>query len=175
MVVSDAQLGRFQYGQDDGTIQYVQVSITILANNNKSKADASFSRFELALGLHDAEVALLRSLPFVVPGESSLPLQFNVVSTGRPLDPAGMRDMRSLIRRLGDEGHTVIAEGSPFVAYHADQAGSLTTTVPWTRQGESWTTTIGDVTYGLVVANGTVSERRIDLEQSGVIGTVPVF
>ncbi|KAK1613722.1 hypothetical protein QYE76_019239 [Lolium multiflorum] len=81
--VSDAQLGQLQGGQ------YLQVSITILANNLKSKADATFSSFELAMGFHGAEVALLRSEPFVVPRQSSLPLHFNVVA----LDPAGMRDM----------------------------------------------------------------------------------
>ncbi|KAM0832140.1 hypothetical protein ACQ4PT_065080 [Festuca glaucescens] len=83
LAVSDAQLGQFQGGQ------YLQVSITILANNLKSKADATFSSFELAMGFHGDEVALLRSEPFVVPRQSSLPLHFNVVA----LEPAGMRDM----------------------------------------------------------------------------------
>ncbi|CAM0885334.1 unnamed protein product [Alopecurus aequalis] len=85
LVVSDARLGLFQYGQD-GTIQYLQVSITIVANNNNSKADASFSGFDIAMSFHGVEVAILRSVPFVVPRESSLPLHFNVVS-------AGIRDM----------------------------------------------------------------------------------
>uniref|UniRef100_A0A0D9W2F6 VWFA domain-containing protein n=1 Tax=Leersia perrieri TaxID=77586 RepID=A0A0D9W2F6_9ORYZ len=88
LAVSNAQLELLQYGQD-GTIDYLQVSITIVAVNNNSKADASFSGFDLALGFHGAYVALLRAEPFVVARESSLPLQYNVVSAGRALDPTG--------------------------------------------------------------------------------------
>ncbi|EMS63181.1 hypothetical protein TRIUR3_03229 [Triticum urartu] len=94
LVVSDAQLGALRYAQQDGTIQYLQLPITILAENNNSKADATFSHVDLALQFHGVDVALLRTpAPFVVAAESSLALQYNVVSTGRRLDPAGMRSM----------------------------------------------------------------------------------
>ncbi|XP_062183177.1 E3 ubiquitin-protein ligase WAV3-like [Phragmites australis] len=92
LVVSDAQLRLLQYDQE-GTIQSLQMSITILAENNNSKADASFFRVDLALGFHGADVALLRAEPFVVARENSLPLQYNVVSAGRALDPDGMQAM----------------------------------------------------------------------------------
>ena len=92
LVVSDAQLGLLQYDQG-GTIQSLQMSITILAENNNSKADAAFFRVGLALGFGGADVALLRADPFVVARESSLPLRYNVVSKGRTLDQAGMQSM----------------------------------------------------------------------------------
>ena len=71
-------------------------------------------------------------------------------------------------------GRTVIAEGSPFVAYHAGRAGKVTTTVPWTAQGDHWTTEVDGVTYGLVVTDGSVSGRTLDLERSGVATWFPV-
>ncbi|KAG2560404.1 hypothetical protein PVAP13_8KG061984 [Panicum virgatum] len=90
-------LGLLQYDQG-GTIQSLQMSITILAENNNSKADAAFSRVDLALGFHGSDVALLRADPFVVARESSLPLRYNVVSGGRTLDPAGMQSMDESLR-----------------------------------------------------------------------------
>uniref|UniRef100_A0ACD6AS07 Uncharacterized protein n=1 Tax=Avena sativa TaxID=4498 RepID=A0ACD6AS07_AVESA len=79
-----------------GTIQNLQLSITILANNVKSKAEASFSSssVDLALTLHGVDVALLRAPAFVVPPQSSMPLHYNeVASAGLALDPAAMRSM----------------------------------------------------------------------------------
>lgn len=71
-------------------------------------------------------------------------------------------------------GRTVIAEGSPFVAHHAARAGSVTTTVPWTVHDDHWTAEVGGVTYGLVVADGTVTGRTISLQESGVATWFPV-
>ncbi len=71
-------------------------------------------------------------------------------------------------------GHTVIAEGSPYVAYHADRAGSIRTTLPWTQQGEFWTTVVGGVTYAMVVTDGTVDGGTVDLQASGVATWFPV-
>ncbi|KAM0847951.1 hypothetical protein ACQ4PT_054712 [Festuca glaucescens] len=94
LVVSDAQLGALQYAQQDGTIQYLQLPIAILAENKNSKAGVTFSRVDFALQFHGVDVALLRTpAPFLVAPESSLPLQYNVVSAGRTLDSAGMRSM----------------------------------------------------------------------------------
>jgi hypothetical protein len=94
LVVSDAQLGALQYAQLDGTIQYLQLPIAILAENKNSKAGVTFSRVDFALQFHGVDVALLRTpAPFLVAPESSLPLQYNVVSAGRTLDSAGMRSM----------------------------------------------------------------------------------
>jgi endo-1,3(4)-beta-glucanase len=71
-------------------------------------------------------------------------------------------------------GRTVVAEGSPFVAYHAGRASPLTTTVPWTARDDHWTAEVGGVTYGLVVAGGTVADRTIDLQEAGVATWFPV-
>jgi hypothetical protein len=61
-----------------------------MAENN-SKAVAAFSNVNLALGFHCADVVLLRSEPFVVARESSLPLQYNAVAVAGPtLDQAGV-------------------------------------------------------------------------------------
>ncbi|GJM94359.1 hypothetical protein PR202_ga10999 [Eleusine coracana subsp. coracana] len=97
LVVSDARIVQLQYDQA-GTIVYVQAFVTILAENNNSKADASFNGVDLALGFHGADVAFLRAAPFAVPPESSLPLRYNVVAAGRPLDPDGMRAMDEALK-----------------------------------------------------------------------------
>jgi hypothetical protein len=98
LAVTDARLERLQYAQD-GAIDYLQVSLTVVAVNNNSKADASFPAVDLALGFNGADdVALLRAAPFVVPRESSLPLQYDVVSVGRPLDAAGMQAMDEALK-----------------------------------------------------------------------------
>ncbi|CAD6256454.1 unnamed protein product [Miscanthus lutarioriparius] len=97
LAVSDAHLERLEYGQD-GAIDYLQASITVLAVNNNSKTDASFSSMDLVLGFHGADVALLRAQPFVVPRESSLPLLYRVVSAGRALDAAGMQAMDEALK-----------------------------------------------------------------------------
>ncbi|CAD6256531.1 unnamed protein product [Miscanthus lutarioriparius] len=97
LAVSDAHLERLEYGQD-GAIDYLQASITVMAVNNNSKTDASFSSMDLVLGFHGADVALLRAQPFVVPRESSLPLPYRVVSAGRALDAAGMQAMDEALK-----------------------------------------------------------------------------
>ncbi|VAI79196.1 unnamed protein product [Triticum turgidum subsp. durum] len=94
LAVADAQLGALQYAGQDGTVQNLQLSIAFLAINKDSRADASFSRVNLALKLQGVDMLLFRAPPFVVPPDSSMPLQYNdVVSTGRRLDKAGMRSM----------------------------------------------------------------------------------
>ncbi|XP_066342083.1 uncharacterized protein [Miscanthus floridulus] len=97
LTVSDARLERLEYGQD-GAIDYLQASITVVAVNNNSKADASFSSMDLVVGFQGADVALLRAQPFVVPRESSLPLPYHVVSAGRALDAAGTEAMDKALK-----------------------------------------------------------------------------
>ncbi|KAJ1276172.1 hypothetical protein BS78_05G193700 [Paspalum vaginatum] len=97
LAVSDARLEKLQYGQD-GAIDYLQVSITVLAVNNNSRTDASFPAVDLAVRFNGNDVALLRAQPFVVARKSSLPLQYDVVSAGRALDPAGMQAMDEALK-----------------------------------------------------------------------------
>ena len=58
-------------------------------------------------------------------------------------------------------GHTVIAQGSPFVSYTAAKAGTLRTGVAFTAHGDVATAEVGGVTYGLTgtgkVDGGTVT------------------
>ncbi|XP_062227738.1 uncharacterized protein LOC133926024 [Phragmites australis] len=97
LLVSDARLVALEYDQA-GTIQNLVLSLTIQAENSNSKADASFSRVNLAVGFHGAEVAVLRASPFVVARRSSVPLRYQVVSAGRPLSPDGMRYMDGALK-----------------------------------------------------------------------------
>jgi len=97
LAVSDARLEQLQYGQD-GAIDYLRMSITVLAVNNNSKADASFPAVDLAVGFAGDDVALLQAQPFVVARESSLPLRYDVVSAGRALDAAGMQAMDEALK-----------------------------------------------------------------------------
>lgn len=92
LAVSDARLGLLQYDQG-GTIQSLQMSITIRAENRRTPPSP-------ALISPGVDVALLRAEaePFVAARESSLPLQYNVVSAGRTLDAEG-RGCRLWMRR----------------------------------------------------------------------------
>jgi endo-1,3(4)-beta-glucanase len=62
-------------------------------------------------------------------------------------------------------GRTTIAQGSPFVTYAAAEASTLTSGLPFTVEGDHATTTVGGVTYGLVVQDGTVDGGRVELEK----------
>lgn len=97
LLVSDARLVSLEY-DGSGTIQRMVLSLTILAENSNSKADASFSRFDLAVGFRGADVALLRARPFSVARRSSVPLPYLVVSAGRPLNPDAMQYMDGALK-----------------------------------------------------------------------------
>ncbi|GJM97476.1 hypothetical protein PR202_ga14406 [Eleusine coracana subsp. coracana] len=97
LLVSDARLVSLEY-DGSGTIQNLVMKLTILAENSNSKADASFSRLDLAVGFHGAEVAALRARPFSVARRSNVPLPYLVVSAGRPLNPDGMQYMDGALK-----------------------------------------------------------------------------
>jgi len=65
-------------------------------------------------------------------------------------------------------GHTVIAQGSPFVSYTAAKKGELSTALGFAETGDFWTAEAGDVAYGLVVSDGSVSGGTISLDKGGV-------
>uniref|UniRef100_A0ACD5UHA6 Uncharacterized protein n=1 Tax=Avena sativa TaxID=4498 RepID=A0ACD5UHA6_AVESA len=98
MVVTDAHLGRLVYTPDDGVIRDIQVNVGVLARNTNSKADATFSNFDIAVGFHGIDLALLRARQFSVKRESSLPLPYDVVSGGARLNGPGMQAMEGAIR-----------------------------------------------------------------------------
>ncbi|CAL4966451.1 unnamed protein product [Urochloa decumbens] len=96
LLVTDARLERLDYGQS-GTILDLQVALTIQAENTNSKADATFSGVNLAVGFHGADVALLRAGTFAVARRSAVPLRYQITSVGRQLSPDGMQYMNGAL------------------------------------------------------------------------------
>ena len=64
-------------------------------------------------------------------------------------------------------GRTTIAQGSPFVRYAAAASAAIQTGLTFAPSGDFWTARAGDVTYGLVVQDGSVSGAQIELEKGG--------
>lgn len=62
-------------------------------------------------------------------------------------------------------GQTRIVQGSPFVSYTAQQAGSISTALPFVPDGDHWTAQAGGVAYGLVVSDGAVANGKITLRK----------
>jgi hypothetical protein len=65
-------------------------------------------------------------------------------------------------------GHTTIAQGSPFVSYTAEQKGELTSALQFAKTGDFYTAKAGDVSYGLVVKDGSVDGGKVQLDKGGV-------
>ena len=64
-------------------------------------------------------------------------------------------------------GHTVIAQGSPFVSYTAAAAGTLRTGTPFTPHGDLSTADVGGVTYALT-STGKVDGGAVSLAKGQV-------
>uniref|UniRef100_A0A0D9WU11 Late embryogenesis abundant protein LEA-2 subgroup domain-containing protein n=1 Tax=Leersia perrieri TaxID=77586 RepID=A0A0D9WU11_9ORYZ len=97
LLVADARMVSLQYDQA-GTISYLRVLVDVVARNTNSRADASFTRVDLALRFHGADVARLRAAPFAVARASAAPLLYDVVSGGQPLDAGAMRAMDASLK-----------------------------------------------------------------------------
>lgn len=91
-----AQLLRLEYDQA-GTLT-TELEITIFAENDNLKTDATFSDLNLDLLFQTVEIAQLQAAPFVVPRNNSVPLGYDVQSTPIPLDPAGMSAMDAALK-----------------------------------------------------------------------------
>jgi endoglucanase Acf2 len=72
-------------------------------------------------------------------------------------------------------GKTTIAQGSPFVRYTAEQAGTVRLNLPFTKSGDYWTVQAGETTYGLVVTDGKVDGQSVKLSKgsAAVLFAVP--
>jgi endoglucanase Acf2 len=72
-------------------------------------------------------------------------------------------------------GKTTIAEGSPFVRYTAEKAGTVKLNLPFTASGNYQTVQAGKTTYGLVVTDGKVNSQSVQLSKGGsaVLFAVP--
>jgi endoglucanase Acf2 len=64
-------------------------------------------------------------------------------------------------------GKTTIVQGSPYVRFTAEAATEITAPLPNTASGDFWTTLAGETTYGLVVTDGDVADKKISLKKGG--------
>jgi endo-1,3(4)-beta-glucanase len=71
-------------------------------------------------------------------------------------------------------GRTTIAQGSPFVRYTAGVSSSLGTGVSFTPEGDFWTATVDDTTYGLVLSDGTVRDNTVTVPAGASATWFPV-
>ncbi len=58
-------------------------------------------------------------------------------------------------------------QGSPYVRFTAETATEITAPLPNTASGDFWTTLAGETTYGLVVTDGDVADKKISLKKGG--------
>ena len=65
-------------------------------------------------------------------------------------------------------GHTVVAQGSPYVTYTAAASGEITSALPFTAAGGHFEARAGDVGYGLVVDGGSVEDDGVQLQEGGI-------
>ncbi|KAK8915905.1 hypothetical protein KSP39_PZI022548 [Platanthera zijinensis] len=91
--ITAARLNRLDY--DQSGLLGVEIAVTVAAENDNAKADASFSDARFALEFHGVEVAELRAGAVNVPKNSSYPLDYVVKSAAIPLDAAAMEEMDS--------------------------------------------------------------------------------
>ncbi|KAK4364803.1 hypothetical protein RND71_016161 [Anisodus tanguticus] len=85
MSVVSAQLDKFAY--DRASVLVVKVSIVIKAQNDNSKAHASFYETSHTLSFHGVKIAYLNADPFDVPANHSTDLYYPVESSPIPLKP----------------------------------------------------------------------------------------
>ncbi len=64
-------------------------------------------------------------------------------------------------------GKTTIVQGSPYIRFTAETATEITAPLPNTASGDFWTTLAGETTYGLVVTDGDVADKKISLKKGG--------
>ncbi|XP_072967106.1 uncharacterized protein [Typha angustifolia] len=91
LTVADAHLDKLDYDQT-GMLD-TEMTMRIMAENDNSKSEAGFSDLSLTLKFNGITVAELKADPFVVPMNSSLPLDYDVPSATIPLDQGGMAVM----------------------------------------------------------------------------------
>jgi endo-1,3(4)-beta-glucanase len=64
-------------------------------------------------------------------------------------------------------GKTTIAQGSPYVRFDAETDTKITGPLPFTGSGDFFTVLAGETRYGLVVADGEVTDTAITLKKGG--------
>ena len=93
------------------------------------------------------------------------------------LDPAGMRDMRALIRRLGDEGHTVILSSHMLgeVQQVCDRVGVISRGTDAPGEHGRGAARLGRCPPGVAVRRGPRDARRPRLRAGGQTRSTAIF
>jgi endo-1,3(4)-beta-glucanase len=131
--------------------------------------------FPLPLSFGLTEDGFAFGLPAVTAGEKTIAGGFKpdvTVRTGAARSQiSAYDDLTVTIASLDGSGaalgHTLIAQGSPYVRYTAQEQSTLTAAAEFTRNGSFWTTEINGVSYGLVTSDGSVNGRSVQLHQGG--------
>ncbi|XP_078173867.1 late embryogenesis abundant protein [Carex rostrata] len=97
LVISAAHLNNLGY--DEFRTMDVDMSVTVLAENTNSKADARFSDVALSVRFRGMDIASLQATPFEVDRNSSLVLSYQVRSTPIPLDRGAMNELATAVNR----------------------------------------------------------------------------
>ncbi|KAM0945712.1 hypothetical protein DsansV1_C10g0105631 [Dioscorea sansibarensis] len=92
-----AHLDKLDY--DQSGLLDTEIMITIVAENNNTKAKASFSKMRFILRFHRIKIAELRAHPLDVLRNSSFPLNYDVASSPIPLDQGGMEAMDNALKQ----------------------------------------------------------------------------
>lgn len=97
LVVTYAHLDRLDYDQTGllGTV----ISLTIMAENDNTRAHATFSDLSIKVRFHGVEIADLRAGEFEAEKNSSVALNYVVPSAMVPLDRGGMEEMDVSLKR----------------------------------------------------------------------------
>ncbi|KAI4970995.1 hypothetical protein ZWY2020_001909 [Hordeum vulgare] len=98
MEVANAQLLQLDYSPADGVIRDIQVKFDIVAKNNNSKVNTSFSNFNIDVNFHGTTLLRLGARTFSVARESSVNLPYRGSSRGARQDPDGMRAMEEALK-----------------------------------------------------------------------------
>ncbi|HEU5486310.1 MAG TPA: glycosyl hydrolase, partial [Microlunatus sp.] len=64
-------------------------------------------------------------------------------------------------------GRTTIAQGSPFVRLDAEGDLEITGTLPYTGDNDFFTLLAGETTYGVVVSDGEVADKKVSINKGG--------
>lgn len=94
--VAYAHLDKLDY--DQSGLLDTQMTLTIIAENDNSKADASFSNTHFELRFQGIKLAELRADPFAVPKNSSYPLNYVIPASPVPLDQDAMEAMDAALK-----------------------------------------------------------------------------
>jgi endo-1,3(4)-beta-glucanase len=117
--------------------------------------------FQLTTGGFSFGLPTISSQPAVITGGFAPIISANVGADSQVVTAYDTASV-TIAQRAGRTqlGHTVIAEGSPFVSFTAEKSVTVTLGQPFKKMAGvgAWTTEIGGVTYGLVSSGSLTGE-----------------